>query len=130
MPNNAENYAVLVIPLPPPPSLNRQERMHWAVRRRLRERWKTAARLAWHHAGRPRFHRPTITVRFYYRNRRPRDPDNAAAAVKPILDGLKGAAWDGDDDAGTITLAPVELHVDRQSPRVEVEICEGAVTVA
>src|SRR5690606_769942 len=114
----------------PPPSMNAQERMHWAKRRRLRNGWKTAARLAWIQAGRPRFHHPRITVRLYYATRRPRDPDNAAAAMKPIIDGLKGAAWEGDNDAETITLAPVELHVDREVPRVEVQITEAGEGVA
>lgn len=119
--------AVIVVSSPPPPSLNRQERMHWAARKRLRDRWRRMVRVAWLAAGRPKFRRPRIAVRFFYPGRRP-DPDNAVAAVKPILDALKGYAWPGDDDAGSIELGPVELYVDRNRPRVEIvlEECPGA----
>lgn len=110
---------VLVIDSPPPPSLNRQERMHWAARKRLRDRWRRLVQVAWLAAGRPKVVHPRVTVRLYYPGRRP-DPDNAVAAVKPILDGLKGYAWPGDDDASSVELGSVEVYTDRKRPRVEV----------
>lgn len=92
--------------------------MHWAARKRLRDRWRTLVRVAWLAAGRPKVQSPRITVRLYYPGRRP-DPDNAVAALKPLLDGLKGLAWPGDDDPGSVEIGGVELYTDRRRPRVE-----------
>lgn len=110
---------VLVIPEPPPPSINRQERMHWADRRRLRKYWAEQAYYTWYAAGRPRFRHPDVLVRFVYAANRKHDSDNAGAMVKPLLDGLKNRAF-GDDDAASISLLPVEFAVDKDKPRVEI----------
>lgn len=112
---------VLVIPGPPPVSLNQQERMHWAQRQRLRDWWAQQAWLAWMEAGRPRFQRPTVQYRLYYKTNRRRDADNAIASCKPILDGLKGHAFD-DDHSGIVTILPPIIGVDKQNPRVEIII--------
>lgn len=112
----------LTIPAPPPPGINRQDTMHWAARARLRTRWRELAYGAWLEAGRPVIDRPEVTVTLYYSTRRHRDTDNAAAAIKPIIDGLKGHAWPGDDDAETITLLPIRMAVDAEHPRVEITL--------
>ena len=83
-------------------------------------------------AGRPRFDHPRITVRFVYATNRKRDADNLGAAVKPIVDGLRDDAKTltlgafHDDDAKSIDLRPIEIGVDKHSPRVEIEIIEEA----
>src|SRR5690606_18584955 len=101
-----ETQAVtLVIPGPPPPSLNQQERMHWAKRQRVRDWWAQQAWVVWLRAGQPRFERPVIQYRLYYRTNRRRDQDNAIASCKPILDGLKGHAF-VDDHSGVVTILP------------------------
>lgn len=114
----------LIIPGDPPLSLNRQERLHWAQRLRLREWWAEQAFWAWLEAGKPRFQRAALRYRLFYRTRRHRDADNCVAACKPILDGLKGHAF-VDDDAGTVTILPPVIDVDRDKPRVEIEISEA-----
>ena len=116
----------LVIPSPPPPSLNRQERLHWAKRKRLREWWAQQAWLAWLRAGKPRFERPIIQYQLYYRTNRLRDADNAIASCKPILDGLKGHAFE-DDHSGVVTILPPVIDVDSDTPRVEIVIREAKV---
>lgn len=113
----------LVIPGPPPVSLNQQERMHWAQRQRLRNWWAKQAHYAWMEAGGPTFERAAVRYRLYYKTNRKRDADNCIASCKPILDGLKGHAF-GDDDASTVTILPPVIAVDRDRPRVEVEISE------
>jgi len=115
----------LVIPGPPPLSLNQQERLHWAKRRRLREWWAQQARYAWIEAGRPKFERAMVRYRLYYPTNRKRDGDNCVASCKPILDGLKGHAFP-DDDAGTVTILPPVIAVDKYNARVEIEITEAA----
>jgi len=120
---------VLLINAAPPESLNKQERMHWGERRRVRQRWKDEAAVAWLNAGRPRFHRPEVQFRLYYRDARRRDPDNALASCKPILDGLKGRAFE-DDHSGVVTLLPPVIGVDRGWPRVEILIREQGEGVA
>lgn len=114
---------VLTIPGDPPPSLNVQERLHWAQRYKLRNYWATEAWKAWLAAGQPRFRRPRIIIRLYFRRANRRDPDNFTAAIKPLLDGLKGHAF-SDDDAGTIELVRAPLAVDPDNPRVEIELQE------
>lgn len=117
------NQVVLTIPGPPPPTLNYQERLHWAKRRRLREWWSEQARLAWLAAGRPWFSRPIVQYRLYYPTRRRRDPDNAVAGCKPILDGLRGHAF-RDDASDVVTIAPPVIDVDRRRPRTEIVLTE------
>lgn len=113
----------LVIPGEPPLSLNQQERMHWAARKRLRDWWAAEAWKAWLAAGRPRFRRAAVRYRLYYATTRRRDADNCVASCKPILDGLKGHAFP-DDDAATVTILPPVISCDRRRPRVEIEITE------
>lgn len=113
----------LVIPGDPPPSLNQQERMHWAKRQRIRDWWARQAWMVWLEAGRPRFERAAVRYHLYYRTSRKRDADNCVAACKPILDGLKKHAFP-DDDARTIVILPPAIGADRKNPRVEIEIVE------
>jgi len=113
---------VLTISHAPPPGLNAQERMHWAKRRELRRLWAEFAWAEWYKAGRPRFWRPEVEVRLYYKTHRTRDWANAAAAVKPILDGLKGFAFE-DDDTEHIRLV-LSIEVDANKPRVEIVLRE------
>jgi len=64
-----------------------------------------------------------VRYHLYYRTRRGRDADNCIASCKPILDGLKGHAFE-DDDAATVTILPPVIDVDKRNPRVEIEIVE------
>lgn len=120
---------VLLINAAPPESLNKQERMHWGERRRVRQRWKDEAAVAWLNAGRPRFHRPAVQYRVYYATHRRRDPDNVVASLKPVMDGLKGKAF-ADDHSGVVTILPPVIGVDRERPRVEIVIRETGEGVA
>ena len=115
--------AKLVLPLPPAPSLNVQERMHWAARQRLREEYATAAWASWIQAGRPRFNRPEVLVRLFYKTRRNRDYDNGAGSIKPLMDGLKRHAFE-DDNCDALTVE-WRLEVDCENPRIEILIQEA-----
>lgn len=117
-----QEEVVLVIPQAPPPSLNVQERMHWAKRRALRREWEKWAWVAWLEVRQPVFRHPQIDICLYYPHRRKRDLDNAFAAAKPILDGLKSHAF-ADDDIEHIKLS-LAIHVDTKFPRVEIHMRE------
>lgn len=119
---STDEAVVLTIPHAPPPSLNAQERWHWTKRRELRRLWAEFAWAAWYEAGRPRFRWPEVEVRLFYPTLRKRDWDNAAAAAKPILDGLKGFAFE-DDDTEHIRLV-LSIEVDSNKPRVEIVLRE------
>lgn len=117
----------LVIPRCPPRSLNRLLRMHWAHRQEILELWRKEVAVAAMEAGRPRFDAAQIRLRLYYDRLPLPDPDNAlSAASKLILDGLVWAGVLPDDDVRHVrgvTLA--ELAVDRNNPRVEVEVSKA-----
>lgn len=101
-------------------------RPHWAVKARAT---KAARKAAWTFALKalrearlepPMWERATTRVVFLFPDRRKRDKDNAAAALK--------AYWDGIADAGVVandaglTHEPVAMLVDRKRPRVELTI--------
>ena len=71
----------------------------------------------------PAMNRINICITWYEKNKK-RDPDNVQAGIKFILDGLKEAGViinDGWKQIGPITH---EMQVDKNNPRVEVEITE------
>ena len=117
----------LIIPRCPPRSLNRLLRMHWARRQELMELWRAEVVVAAIEAGRPRFNQASIRLRLYYDRFPLPDLDNAlAAASKLVLDGLVRAGVLPDDDARHVRgLELAELAVDRDNPRVEVEVSEA-----
>lgn len=73
----------------------------------------------------PRVQRALVRCHWYVRSKR-RDPDNIAAGIKLILDGLVMAGVLPGD--GWRHIAGIEhvFAVDRERPRVEVEIVEVA----
>lgn len=124
-----------------PPSPNRSWGRSWQAGARDVEGWRNRAGIALHRAlkdrtwdGRP-FRRAHVTFRFFYPDKRHRDPDNAMSSVKRLWDLFRpsdlqkryGQApfvfW--DDDWEHIPVATVEYGgVDRKSPRVEITVVE------
>lgn len=66
------------------------------------------------------FSAATITPRFFHATKRRRDKDNALASLKAAFDGMADAGLVSDDSE--LTYQPVEMHIDRDAPRVELEI--------
>ena len=130
------------IPLTP----NRTARMHWSrVRgdRGLTGEWRIRARMAMAAArkygtwdGRP-FLCSQVTVRLFYRDRRRGDPDNAAASLKALIDGMRPIPREPvagyvfpDDDFRHVPRMIVEYGgVDPKRPRIEI-LVEEIVTFA
>lgn len=112
----------LVVDHPPPPSLNRWQRMHWAARRRTMADWHLLLGDARVRAQCPRFDKAHVVVRFYHRGR-VRDADNAIPKV--LLDNLVKLGVLPDDNPQVILSQRVEQATDRKRPRVEIELAEG-----
>lgn len=96
----------------PDKRLSLNDREHWAVKARKAKAWRSCAHL---HAittlgaplcarSRPR---SFVEVTFPVKQNRRRDPHNAIATVKPIIDGLVDAGvWPDDTDEYVIVLDP------------------------
>lgn len=130
------------IPLTP----NRTGRMHWSRlrgERGLTGEWRMRARMAMAAArtygtwdGQP-FRCSQVTVRFFYRDRRRRDPDNAAASLKALIDGMRpipgepvtGYVFPDDDWSHVRRLSMEYGGVDPKRPRIEI-LVEELVTCA
>lgn len=72
----------------------------------------------------PKFARVDITITWFEPNMR-RDPDNIMGGQKFILDGLVGAGTIPDDSQRYINSITHRFEVDREKPRVEIEIEEA-----
>ena len=71
----------------------------------------------------PKWEKATALCRFYFKDKRKRDKDNALASLKSYFDGLADAGVVVNDCG--ITHAPSEFHVDAENPRVEIQIEES-----
>ena len=104
-----------------PPSLNRfAGRVNAWQYRAEKERWTNAVQLAIKAQGckplRP-FDRAEVTIDYFFRDARRRDPDNYSG--KLLLDGLTRGGVIVDDSFNHITLT-VTGAVDKKSPRTEI----------
>ena len=94
--------SILVVIPGRPPSPNRQ-RVHWRVRHRSDQQWRTEARLTAELALPGDWPGPlaraTLDVVHVVRDRRRRDIDNLAGATKSSLDGMVDAGLLADDSA-------------------------------
>lgn len=116
----------LVLDLPPR-ELSPNSRTHWAKKARAVKYYRTLAMVVARNAvGRrgPGWERAEARATFYVPDKRRRDPTNLSASLK--------AAWDGFVDAGVLTddqyliEHPPVIVVDKERPRVEIEISEAA----
>jgi crossover junction endodeoxyribonuclease RusA len=112
----------LTLPLPPR-ELHPNARPHWAKKARAVRDYR---RLAWAyardavHPNPPRWKEAETRVVFYFATHRTRDGDGAAAALKAAWDGIADAGV-VENDAGLVHYPPT-LRVDRDRPRVELEL--------
>lgn len=116
----------ITLPLPPK-ELSPNARVHWRAKaskvKSYREAAKIEAMVAAHETGMDKpFSWVRIKATFYHTQNRGRDADNALASLKSAFDGLADAGIVTNDRK--ITHEPVEFRVDREDPRVELEIFE------
>ena len=104
-----------------PPSLNVLLRMHWAERARVMGRLRDWTAGCVRYAQVPPLGRARITITRYAPGR-PLDADNAAGAMKPVLDGIKVAGVVTDDDATHVQVTYASARCAASEGRVEVVI--------
>lgn len=95
-------------------SLNGRE--HWAARARTFKSLKTAAWAMLVNARLPRLERVTVRVIYDPPDRRPRDPDNLGATVKPLVDALVAAKIIPDDTSAHVAWAHAEISAEVHRP--------------
>lgn len=123
----------VVLPLPPK-ELHPNARVHWAKKAKAAREYRRKAYFAAFEVlgGRVgdaglKWQRATVQITWYAPSRRRTDPDNALASLKPALDGLSrphgkspGAMIVADDSG--FSFLPVRMEVDRENPRVVIEV--------
>ena len=97
-------------------------------RTRLMKACRTQAGWAFKQANQAGLKLQVATVRpvFFWPDRRRRDSDNMASAMKPYWDGMQDSGLIAND-AGLTHLPPVNL-LDREKPRVELEVFDVKIS--
>ena len=106
------------------PSLNEYiltERGNKYAAARIKKEWTEA--VAWQTKGLPRIEKPVMVKCSWYVKDRRKDSDNIAFAAKFLLDGLVLAGVLPDDGYEWIRGIGHWFSVDKERPRVEVELC-------
>lgn len=115
-----------------PPNPNSTVRKHYMANRTVFDRWKAdtwaITRAAMDRAGwvAP-VGRAHVAALFHYPDRRRRDPDNAAASLKPIMDGLVLAGALVDDDFAHVALT-VDAEFGHSTRTILISISEMTTT--
>jgi crossover junction endodeoxyribonuclease RusA len=104
-------------------SLNGRE--HWAARNRTFQSLKKAAWAMLLNARLPKLERVTVRVIYDPPDRRPRDPDNLSATVKPLVDAIVAAKILPDDTSEHVLWAHGEVSTEVRRPsRLRIIITE------
>ena len=107
------------------PGLNeytRENRAYWRAGKEMKERYTNL--VAWEAKGQrlPIWHKPVKILFNWYEEDSRRDLDNIFSAKKFILDGLVMAGVIPDDSQKYVRRLRDEIYIDKNHPRVEVEI--------
>ena len=96
---------------------------HFGAYAKMKHEHTTA--IAWLAKKLPTYKRVELVITWYEPDQR-RDPDNIMAGQKFILDGLVAAKVIPNDNQKHIVSIVHRFRVDKQNPRVEVEITEAS----
>jgi crossover junction endodeoxyribonuclease RusA len=113
----------IVITLPiPRRELSPNARCHWHAKRRAVKAAREIARWTTTIAGGAclMLTAARIDIRAFHATDRRRDRDNLIASCKPYFDGLADAGLIANDSG--FTLGPVVFGVDKEEPRIELEV--------
>ncbi|MFW5433729.1 RusA family crossover junction endodeoxyribonuclease [Paenibacillus apiarius] len=94
---------------------------HWSVYREMKE--TNTNLVAWTAKKLPPIERADVTIIWWCKDQR-KDKDNIMAGQKFIFDGLKEAGVIGNDGWKQIGDVTHRFRVDRNNPRIEIEIDE------
>lgn len=103
-----------VLDLPDLPTWNANSRGHWSQRASEVAAWRLVAKQAANAAGIPPLDVVFVELTMIPADRRRRDPDNLAGALKPVLDGLVDAGVIPDDSWQHV--AGVALAIENPDP--------------
>ena len=117
----------ITLPLPAK-ELSPNARCHWGTKAvKTREAritaWAGAMAILWHDDS-PRGEKAMSQLTFYFKTKRRRDADNLLASCKAYFDGLVDAGILADDSG--LGHFPIIFHKDKDDPRLEITITEGA----
>ena len=118
---------IKVITKIPSAALSPNSRSHWRVKHKASKAVKQATaagvQIAFQLDGEPEdlpWHEVELQATYYHNCKRRRDPDNLIALLKYPIDGLVLGGLLIDDDM--ITLKPVNRLIDKDNPRLELQI--------
>jgi len=108
-----------------PPSLNTWSRMHWAKAAEIKKQWERdifylSHQQRYDNRGELPLRKAIIKITYYFATNRRRDADNMN--LKFILDGVVKAGIIKDDSTSVIGQVETSWGVDKNNPRVEIEI--------
>lgn len=107
------------------PPISPNARVHYQVRARAVREVKLAVAIAVTRGALVPMRAPILVDPLYVvPNERRRDPDNYAAMLKPVLDGLVEAGVLVADDRHHLTLGPVRWRVEKGLRRLELTLTE------
>lgn len=110
----------IILPLPDV-SLSPNSRAHFRVVAKHKKAQREAACAACEGLPKLRASNAIEQTTFYHSSSRRRDGDNLLASLKGAFDGLTDYGLI-DDDAGLLHM-PIRKEVDKDNPRVEIDIC-------
>jgi len=115
----------LVIPgqLPTMNTIINKSKTHWSNYKRMKDNYDAIVQY-YAEQQRIKFFESTVLNITYYRKDKRTDPDNIAAAKKFIIDGLVSAGVLEDDGWAVVKGFNETWEVDRENPRVEIELLE------
>lgn len=121
---------IITITLPlPDKALSPNARVHWAKKAKLTKSYRLCAAFAMiaqiqkGKALKP-WKKASYIARFYFKDSRRRDADNAIASLKSALDGVADAGLVVNDSV--LWPERPEFHTDKDNPRVEITFTKEA----
>src|SRR6056297_1866849 len=117
------NFLVIPGELPTMNTIINKSKTHWSEYKKMKDS-QDAIIQYYAEQQRIKFFEAVILNITYYRKDKRTDPDNIAAAKKFIIDGLVSAGVLEDDGWAVVKGFNETWEVDRENPRVEIELLE------
>lgn len=111
-----------------PPSTNQLERMHWAVKKKLREKftWELLSVLSetpWEPVPKDEIPKMKAAIIVYRgKGMKMLDEDNLAGGMKPLIDAIRDVGLIRNDSPKWFKLDSPRQERDRENSRVEIEL--------
>jgi|SRR6056297_2387254 len=100
-----------------------QNKIHWSNYHEIKKDYDDIVSFYAQQQGIKFFEKVKLNITYYMKNKK-KDPDNLCAAKKFILDGLVKAGVLEDDNWDIVKEFNETWEVDRENPRVEIELLE------